>query len=114
MLLSELPPHLPPEINVASMTGFFCCPTALPRNRKLLRVIVHSGQRRRSRKRIVQPRPQIAVEEQLLPQQRRQRRQGPRECRFQLQVLQHQHRDQRRPHLGPDRIGAGAHECLDL
>jgi len=31
-----------------------------------------------------------------------------------LQVLQHQHRDQRRPHLRPHRIGAGPHKRLDF
>src|SRR5271157_423170 len=86
----------------------------LPRDFKLLRIVVHPGQSRRGLKRIVQPRPQIAIKEQLLPQQRRQSRQRPGECRFQLQVLQHQHRDQSRPNLGLHRIGAGPHKRLDF
>ena len=74
-LLSELPAHLPPEIKIISVDGFFCCPTALPPDRKLLRVVVHAGERRWGLKRIVQPSPQIPIEEQLLPQQCGQRRQ---------------------------------------
>jgi len=92
-----------------------CCPNCrLPRNHKLLRVVVNPRQRWRRLKRIIQPRPQVPIEEQLLPQQSRQRRQRPGKRRFQLQILQHQHRDQRRPHLGPDRIGTGPHKRLDL
>ena len=46
----------------------------LPRDFQLLRIVVHSGESRRGLKRVVQPHPQIAIEEQLLPQQSRQRR----------------------------------------
>jgi len=70
-LLSELSAHMPAGINAAFFQSVFCCPTALPRDFKLLRVVMHSDQRRRGSKRVVQPSPQIAIEEQLLPQQRR-------------------------------------------
>jgi len=40
----------------------------LPRDLQLLRIVVHSGKCRRGLKRIIQPYPQIAIEEQLLPQ----------------------------------------------
>jgi hypothetical protein len=41
----------------------------LPRDFKLLRIVLHPGQSRRGLKWVVQPHPQIAIEEQLLPQQ---------------------------------------------
>ena len=73
-LLSELPGHIPPGINVAPFGPFSAVQLRLPRDRKLLRVIMHAHQRRWSLKRVVQPHVQVAIEEQLLPQQRRQRR----------------------------------------
>ena len=60
----------------------------------------------------VQPAEQIAVDEQLVAQQRRQIRQGPPECRHQLQKGQDQHSDQRCPDLGFDCIGVRADEGL--
>src|ERR1039457_6461813 len=96
------------------LTGFLLSNCRLPRDFKLVRIVVHPGQSRWGLKRIVQPCPQIAIKEQLLPQQRRQRRQRPGERRFQLQVLQQQHGDQSRPNLGLHRIGAGPHKCLDF
>ena len=65
------------------LTGFSAVQLPLPGDCKLLRVVVHAGQRRWSLKRFVQPRPQIPIEEQLLSQQRRQRRQRPAKLRFQ-------------------------------
>ena len=75
---------------------------------------MHSGQRWPGLKGIVQPDIQVPVEEQLLTEQRGQIGQRPGELRFQLQVLQHQHGDQRRPDLRPNRVGAGPHKCLDF
>ncbi len=46
----------------------------LPCDSQLLRIVMHSGQSRRGLKRIIQPHPQIAIEEELLPQQSCQRR----------------------------------------
>ena len=51
------------------LTGFLLSNCRLPRDFKLLRIVVYSGQSRRGLKWIVQPHPQIAIEEQLLPQQ---------------------------------------------
>ena len=41
----------------------------LPRDGKLLRIVVHADESRRGLKGVVQPHPQITIEEQLLPQQ---------------------------------------------
>ena|ERR1039457_4881527 len=77
-LLSELPDHIPPEINAASFVRFSAVPFAancrLPRDFELLRIVVHADESRRGLERIVQPHPQIPIEEQLLPQQSGQRR----------------------------------------
>lgn len=59
--------------------------------------------------RTVQPRPQIAVTEQVEPQHRRQIRQAPRPCGFQLEKLQEEHGNQRCPNLRLDRVLSGAH-----
>src|SRR5579872_1414735 len=64
--------------------------------------------------RLIQPSPQVAMDKELLPQERHQIGERPVEGGFQLQETQHQHGDQGRPHLGFDRIGAGAHKGLDL
>ena len=72
-LLSELPGQIAQiafPINLPSRSGvFLLSKDRLPSNRELLRVIMHAGQSWWGLKRIVQPRPQIAIEEQLLPQQ---------------------------------------------
>ena len=70
-LLSELPcqycaDRLSNQFAVP-FTCFLLSKDHLPSNRQLLRVIMHARQRGRGLKRIVQPRPQIAIEEQLLP-----------------------------------------------
>ena len=68
----------PLKSTLLPMAGFFAVQLPpLPRDCKLLRIVVHPGQGRRGLKRIVQPRPQIAIEEQLLPQQCGQCRQRP-------------------------------------
>ena len=69
---------------------------------------------RRGTKRIVQPRPQVAVGEQPHAQQRRQVRQRPTKARSELQLKQQQDGNERAPHLDLDRVGPGAHEGLDL
>ena len=76
--------------------------------------IVYPSQCRRHLEGIVEPVHQIAVDEQLLPQQRHQIGQTPAKGALQLQVLQHEHGDQRRPDLGLDGILAGPHKRLDL
>ena len=71
-------------------------------------------QRRRGLEGIVQPGPQVAIDEQLLAQQGHQIGQAPAKRAFQLQVHQQQHRDQRRPDLNLHRVLARADESLDL
>jgi hypothetical protein len=56
------------------LTCFLLSNCRLPRDFKLLGIVVHPDQSRWGLKWIVQPRPQIAIEEQLLPQQSSQRR----------------------------------------
>ena len=65
---------------------------------------------RRGAKRIVQPRPQIAIGEQVHAQQRHQVRQRPAKARLELHVAQQQYGDKCAPHLDFDRIRRGAHE----
>jgi hypothetical protein len=60
------------------LTGFLLSNCRLPRDFKLLRIVMHPGQGWWSLKWIVQPHPQIAIEEPLLPQQSGQIRQGAR------------------------------------
>src|ERR1022692_3701016 len=73
-LLSELLGHIPLKSMSLPQIGLVLSNCCLPGDFKLLRIVMHPGQGRRGLKRIVQPRPQIAIEEQLLPQQRGQRR----------------------------------------
>jgi hypothetical protein len=68
----------------------------------------------RAFKRRVQPREQIAIDEQLVAQQRGQIRKRPAECRHQLQVPQDQHGNQRRPDLGFNRVRVCPKKCFDL
>ncbi len=51
------------------LTGFLLSNCRLPRDFKLLRIVVHADESRRGLKGVVQPHPQITIEEQLLPQQ---------------------------------------------
>jgi len=62
---------------------------------------------------MIDPKPQIAVDEQLLSQERDQVRQRPTERRLQLQVLDQQHGDQGRPDLRLQRVGRGAGKGLN-
>ena len=62
---------------------------------------------------LVDPHKQIAIDEQLLAQQRREIRQAPAEAGTQLQILEQEQGDQRRPDLDLQGVGAGAHESLD-
>src|SRR5260221_10827590 len=64
---------------------------------------------RRGRKRLVEPCPEIAVDEQIHPQQRHQIRQRPPKARLQLQVLEQQQRNQGGPNLNVQRVG----RCAD-
>lgn len=54
---------IPRGVSFYSVPAFPAVPIPLPRNGELLRVIVVSDQRWGSLKGIVQPRPQVAVEE---------------------------------------------------
>jgi hypothetical protein len=69
---------------------------------------------RRAGKRLIEPRPQLAMRKEVHPQQGDQVRQRPREAGPQLEVLEEQDGDQRRPDLDLEGIGAGPHEGLDL
>jgi hypothetical protein len=61
----------------------------------------------------VDPGEQIAIDEQLLAQQRREVRQAPAEAGTQLQILEQEQGDQRGPNLNLQGVGAGTHESLD-
>lgn len=80
------------------------------RQRKLLRPL----HRRRPGEGRIQPRPQIAVGEELELQQGHQIRQRPAKRGSELEIFEDQERDQRRPDLGVQRIGAGPDEGLHL
>ena len=62
----------------------------------------------------VQPGPEVAVDEQLMSQQRNQIGQGPAEGGTELKVFQHEHGDQRGPDLGFDGVSRGPQERLHL
>ena len=57
---------------------------------------------------------QVAIDKQLKTEHGDQIGEGPAECRLQLQVAQHQHRDQGRPDLRVHRVRSGAQERLNL
>ena len=61
----------------------------------------------------IDPGEQVAIDEQLLAQQSGEIGQTPAEAGAQLQVLEHEQRDQRGPDLNLQGVGAGAHEGLD-
>ena len=61
-----------------------------------------------------QPGPEVAVNEQLLAQQRHQVRQCPSERALQLEEAKQEHGDERGPDLGFNGVGTGADEGLDL
>lgn len=63
---------------------------------------------------MINPRPQVAVSEQIHTKQSNQIRQVPAETGAELKKLQDQHRDQGGPDLDLQGIGAGAHEGFNL
>lgn len=67
-LLSELADHTPLKSMSTVLPWLFLLSNCrLPCDFKLLRIVVHADQSRRGLKWVVQPSPQIAIEEQLLP-----------------------------------------------
>lgn len=83
-------------------------------NLQLERQLLDRHQQWRSLIGVVQPSPQVAIYGQLLPQQGNEGRQAPAMGALQLQVLQNQHGDERRPDLNLHRVLAGTDEGLDL
>src|SRR5271157_1981361 len=61
---------------------------------------------------MIDPHPQVTVDEQLLPQQRHQIGKRPAEGGLQLQVLDQQYGDQRRPDLRLQGVGGSPDEGL--
>jgi hypothetical protein len=72
------------------------------------------GQLWRAFERCIQPSKQVAIDEQLMPEQSRKVRQRPPERGQQLQVAQDEHGDERRPDLRLDRVGVRSEEGFDL
>ena len=68
---------------------------------------------RRRLKRLIDPVPQVTVDEQLLAQQGGQIGQAPAEAGAQLQVFEQEHGNQGGPYLDLQGVGAGADEGLD-
>src|SRR5580704_18756546 len=64
-------------------------------------------------KRLMEPRPEVAVDEQIHPQQRDEIRQGPAKARLELQELEQHQGDQRGPDLNVERVGRGADKRFD-
>lgn len=65
-------------------------------------------------KRIVDPRPQISIGEEIPADERDEIRHRPCKPRFELQVLQQEDGDQCCPNLNPEGVRRRTHECLDL
>jgi hypothetical protein len=63
--------------------------------------------------RLINPTPQVAVDEQLIAQQSHQIGEAPVPGAAQLQVAQYNHGDQRRPDLHPHGVLAGPDKGLD-
>ena len=63
--------------------------------------------------RLIEPPPQVAMGEEVHPEQRNQIRERPAEARFQLQVFQHEQGDERGPDLNVQGVGGGPDEGLD-
>src|SRR5579859_1397364 len=63
-------------------------------------------------KRLIEPSEQVAMDEELLAQQRHQIGQRPTPGGAQLKIFQQEHGDQRRPDLNFERVGACADETL--
>ena len=81
-----------------------------PGKRQLLGARV---EQRRRLERFIDPSDQVAIDEQLLAQQSGEIGQTPAKASAQLQVLEHEQRDQSGPDLNLQGVGAGAHEGLD-
>src|SRR5438309_7048500 len=62
--------------------------------------------------RLIEPGPQVTIRKQIHPEQRDEIGQGPAERGFELQVLEHEQRDQSRPDLNMQRVGRGPYERL--
>jgi hypothetical protein len=67
-LLSELVDPTPLKSMSPVLPDFLLSNCRLPRDFKLWRIVVHPDESWRGLKKVVQPSPQIAIEEQLLPQ----------------------------------------------
>ena len=81
-------------------------PVLLSNLRDLQGELLGPGERGRSGERLVQPGPKVPVGEELELEQRYQIRQGPTERGPELEVLQDQQGNQRRPELDVEGIGA--------
>ncbi len=62
---------------------------------------------------VVEPGPQVSIGEKIHAQQRHQVRERPPKPRLQLEVLEHEERDQSCPNLHVQRVGGGPDEALD-
>src|SRR5712691_4870270 len=71
------------------------------------------GELRRRLEWLIDPGEQVAIDEQLLAQQSGEIGQAPAKAGAQLQVLEHEQRNQGGPDLNLQGVGAGAHEGLD-
>jgi len=70
------------------------------------------GWQRRPDKRIMEPRPDVPIHEEVHPQQRHEIRQRPSKACLQLQVFEQQQRNQGGPDLRMECVGRRAHKCL--
>src|SRR6266852_2245897 len=104
---------MPPVLSLLSNSADCCCPTSKNSETQRQLPVMHPRQNRGCNEWVVQPDVQIPIYKQLLPHQRHQIRQRPTVLRPQLQVLQQQDGDQRRPDLRLQRIGTGTHKSLD-
>src|SRR6266498_641628 len=80
---------------------------------KLERELIR-GKRRGSIERIFQPLPEVAIAEQMHADECDQVRQRPIPPAAELQKLQDENGDERRPDLGTDSVGGGTDEGLDV
>lgn len=70
-------------------------------------------EQRRGLKGRIDPGPQLAIDEQLLPQQGDQIGQAPAEAGAELEISEQKQRNERDPDLNLERVGAGADKGLD-
>ena len=83
-----------------------------PLRKRQLQLLGYGDGCRRWLEGIVQPDPQVTVDEQLLAQQGHQIRQGPAEGSPELQIFDQQHGNQRRPDLDFQGVRGSPHEGL--